>query len=144
MNPIIHREDAGEHRIATWQPTTNNTKETNMSEYNGWHNYETWAVKLWIDNEEPSYNAWRERTALLWADEERTFSPYMSRSECARIALADDLKEYHEEVMPEVPGVWSDLLTAALSEVDWFEIADAMLTDAELDGYMPRPSTATA
>jgi len=32
--------------------------------YNGWTNYETWAVKLWMDNEEPSYRYWRERAEL--------------------------------------------------------------------------------
>ena len=26
------------------------------SDYNGWTNYATWNVVLWIDNEEPSYN----------------------------------------------------------------------------------------
>ena len=39
---------------------------------------------------------------------------------------------------PELSGVYSDLLNAALSEVDWFEIADAMLSGAGLDGYEPR------
>ena len=23
--------------------------------YNGWHNWETWAAALWIDNDEPNY-----------------------------------------------------------------------------------------
>ncbi len=26
--------------------------------YNGWSNYETWNVKLWMDNDEGSYNYW--------------------------------------------------------------------------------------
>lgn len=35
--------------------------------------------------------------------------------------------------MPEVQGMWSDLLSAALSEVDWYEIAEAMLEEVEFE-----------
>ena len=33
-----------------------------MSEekYNGFNNYETWVVKLWLDNSEGDYNYWQE------------------------------------------------------------------------------------
>ena len=30
------------------------------TEYNGWTNYETWNVALWIQNEEPLYNMARQ------------------------------------------------------------------------------------
>ena len=29
--------------------------------YQGWTNYETWAVNLWLDNEEGVHDYWRER-----------------------------------------------------------------------------------
>lgn len=35
--------------------------------YQGWTNYETWAVKLWMDNEEPSYLHWKETTRAIIA-----------------------------------------------------------------------------
>lgn len=108
-----------------------------MNEYNGWHNYETWAVKLWIDNEEPSYRYWQEATRAAWGDPEE-WDGESNRSRKARMALADQLKDEYAENAPELDGIYSDLLGAALSEVDWYEIADSMLTDAELEGYEPR------
>jgi hypothetical protein len=98
--------------------------------YNGWSNYETWAVKLWIDNEEPSYNYWREQTKDAWelANEDRRY-PSQTRKESAICILSGRLKDEHEENKPEVNGVFADLLSAALSEVDWYEIASAMVDD---------------
>lgn len=109
---------------------------TNDTEYNGWHNYETWAVKLWIDNEEGQYNRWRGITAATWVQAVAT--TYGTKSQDARLRLADNLKGWHENAAPSLPNVYGDLLSAALGEVDWFEIADSMLTDADLDGYEAR------
>jgi hypothetical protein len=87
-------------------------------EYNGWTNYETWVVKLWIDNEEGSYNYWREIAG------EAAVS-------CTKLQairnVADALKEQHEEDAPEVQGVFADLISAAMSEVNWYEIAENMV-----------------
>ena len=43
--------------------------------------------------------------------------------------MADELKGQHEEAVPETSGVFSDLLTAAMGEVDWQEIAESMIGD---------------
>lgn len=39
--------------------TTNGDTQT----YEGWTNYETWLVNLWIENDEASYLFWRGETA---------------------------------------------------------------------------------
>lgn len=103
--------------------------------YNGWSNYETWAVKLWIDNEQGSYQYWRDNTREAWenAKEDRRYSG-QTQKEAATCSLSDMLKDEHEENAPEpkVASVYTDLLRAALSEVDWYEIASAMIEDEDL------------
>lgn len=103
--------------------------------YNGWANYETWAVALWIDNEQGSQQAAHELARSHWDDAKPT--PVLTRSEEARYNLAAQLKDDHEENRPEVAGVYSDLLSAALSEVDWQEVANSHLAALEIDGYEP-------
>jgi hypothetical protein len=97
-----------------------------MSErYNGWTNYETWNVKLWIDNEEATYDYWQVNAEVVWlaATADVTFS----RKERAAFTLADDLKSKFENDMPELHGPYADLLNAALLEVNWLEIAHSIL-----------------
>ena len=90
-------------------------------EYNGWTNYETWAVKLWIDSEEGSSNYWLEQ-----AEECAT-------GEHPEWALEERLKGEHEEALPEIHGFAADLLNAAMSEVNWREIANSLLEQAKTE-----------
>lgn len=101
--------------------------------YNGWTNYETWLVNLWMDNEKGSQDFFREQAKEIYED--AAAKPYMTREEVARQRFADWLKEFHEENRPELPGVYGDLLGAALSAVNWDEIArhyiDAVLEEVK-------------
>ena len=82
--------------------------------YNGWSNYETWAVNLWLSNDEGSYTYWKERA-------EEVKDVY---------ELSRELKSEIEQYNPlEEVSVYSDLLSAAISEIDFYEIAEAMLED---------------
>lgn len=89
--------------------------------YQGWTNYETWVVKLWMDSEENSYNYWQERARELVKE----------KGEYITLTLADELKEGHEEAMEDAwmaeAGVYTDLLYSALGEVNWYEIAEFIL-----------------
>ncbi len=98
-----------------------------MSEttHQGWKSYETWCVNLWLSNEEGLYNDVRERAEEL-AEEHHGDLEEASRP------LSDWIKEYVGNMAPDVSGLWSDLLTAALDSVDWHEIADSWLE--EFDG----------
>jgi len=90
-----------------------------MKTYNGWANYETWCVNLWIDNDQGTQEMWAESTARIWEQSER--------KEEAVSALASMLKEELSVVPDEVTGMMADLLGAALGEVDWHEIAEHMV-----------------
>lgn len=90
----------------------------NDKTYNGWSNYETWLVALWLDNDAGSNKrSFREAwDALTQADG--------NVGEATEI-MADALEEMHDEERPDSggSGVFHDLLSAALSEVNWREIA---------------------
>lgn len=103
--------------------------------YNGWSNYETWAAHLWLTNEQGSYAYWRSEAGrqLREADDaEQVAKGIWTVQQAARFRLAEQLKEEHLENAPEQdPSVYSDLLTAALDEVDWSEVAAALLEECE-------------
>jgi hypothetical protein len=93
--------------------------------YNGWTNYETWLVNLWMDSEQGSQEFFRETAREIYDGPRNPYRAHMTRAADAGLTFADWLKEYHEENRPEMPtcGVYYDLLSGALSEVNWGEIA---------------------
>lgn len=76
--------------------------------YNGWSNYETWNVALWIDNEPDTY---AERYRL-------------ARRARHQYDLADSLRAWVLAMMPDIgASMFADLLRAAIGRVDWDELA---------------------
>lgn len=77
--------------------------------YNGWTNYETWNINQWLDQID------------YFADLDADSSVY---------DLAAEIKSYVEEGLPDLPaGMYQDLLSAAISECNFREIAESALYD---------------
>lgn len=96
--------------------------------YNGWSNYPTWCVKLWIDNDQGLYNEVNQLAQYCYdnAEAERNFS----REERATLDFESVLHDYIEELEPmENAGMLQDLLSWAFDMVDWYEIAAAIIED---------------
>jgi hypothetical protein len=110
----------------------------NDTKYNGWSNYETWAVNLWMSNDAGSDEYFREMAQEVYDESEEELrhdeTVLFTRDEVATRVLSDRLKDHFEEQQGElvgVTGVFSDLLTAALGEVDWHEIAEHYVCDVD-------------
>jgi hypothetical protein len=106
----------------------------NGNKFNGFANYETWAVSLWLSNEYASYQRWRMacRQELAKARNRETFRT--PAREMAALELAKRLKEDIEDAAPDLScSVYADLLQAALAEVDWYELATNLLDDITED-----------
>lgn len=98
------------------------TAQQQDTSYNGWTNYPTWCVNLWLGNEEPLY-----REALDYA------KWHADKSADPRNGLASSLKRWVcDDLSPDLGASFpADLLSYALGEVDWYEIADAWLEMAD-------------
>lgn len=90
-----------------------------MTTYNGWTNYETWNVKLWLDNDSYFYDSVRAYVA--------------AQDGLGSESMADDLKHYVWDLFggdaTDTTGPFSDLLTNAWAKVNWTEVRDAYVEE---------------
>jgi hypothetical protein len=81
--------------------------------YNGWPNYATWNVMLWMDNEEGAYRLYREKVQR-YKDKERHFGGFAARRAC-------------EEAFGSETG---DGISFTNSRIRWGKIAEAMRAES--------------
>ena len=92
-----------------------------MSNYNGWTNYPTWNLALWINNEEILWRYWNAKAHTILA--ETGFNNMESKYE-----LASAIRNWTESNQPEQIGdigAYSDIMTWALQEINYEEIYPA-------------------
>ena len=80
--------------------------------YNGWSNYDTWSVALFIDNEEFSYTQARE----IALDNVGNFNYEFEKEEALRFLVEDLVKV--ESLNPFA----LQLILSCLSNVNWKEV----------------------
>jgi hypothetical protein len=102
--------------------------------YNGHANYETWAMSMHLDGNydgEGTYHHFQELAQEHYDSAEAT--SYASRDDNARRGLADALKEAMDDGCNLIGqcSVYSDLMSAALSEVNWYDLAENLLENVE-------------
>lgn len=115
----------------------------NRQEYNGWTNYETWVVNLWMDNEQGSHDYWVNVARHIYeheAEQPSLGGLGLTKRDDAVYLLADRLKNDYEEAKDEIlerlemnSSLWADLLGAALAETNWREIAEHLLENVEVE-----------
>jgi hypothetical protein len=113
-----------DHRLAALKKAIAEAEEG----YNGWENYETLLLGLWLGSEELTQQYWAN--AAQEAIDSATASEYLTREQEANRNLENRLKSEIENGGLDVTGetgLYADLLGAALGSVNYREIADKLL-----------------
>ena len=97
--------------------------QKNTSEsYNGWSNYDTWNFKLWLDND--------RKTQEMVFNFVKTSVVFYKKSADAIHNIRTQLEQYAEENAPKLEnGFYSDVLSASIRSVNYYQIADAYFFD---------------
>ena len=93
--------------------------------YQGWANYETWCVNLWLTNEEGSYNEFRDLATEFEEDQIYEFGKEIR----AHVEQEIDAMIQNSQGFDPYKGMVSDMIHANLSSVDWEEIAKGFKED---------------
>ena len=94
----------------------------NQDEYNGWTNWETWIVNLWMDNDQKIYDHYGKMARVEISKDKRSAS--------YKLSLA--IQEQVDDWMPHLDNsLYLDLLNGAMREVNWIEIARHILDRIE-------------
>lgn len=113
---------------------------TQEETYNGWKNYPTWAVNLWLGNDQGIYEETARRVqesvhSARWANLDALDETP------PRYAVGEMLREWvTNDLAPDLGASFaSDLLGYALDCVDWYDIADQWIEACKESETMSEP-----
>ena len=118
---------------------------TPSTTHEGWTNFETWAVNLWLSNDRGRYEHYRELAEIALEDTAASYEGKLDATarEEATGLLAQRVRDEVEAAAPELGAtLYADLLNAALSKVEWLEIAEALLEDLQPNEKSDEEATA--
>ncbi len=93
--------------------------------YNGWTNYETWCLNIWIDNDQYLNERKAElvREVTLHYDDKQVYELSLLLE-----SMVEELKDNALEV-----GLLSDLLGGAIGKINFYELAEHYIEDFNED-----------
>lgn len=99
--------------------------------YQGWKNYPTWAVNLWLSNDEALYNEALDIARDVYRGQIE--STGNADPNFGLGVLAQSYKDWvTNDLAPDLGATFAaDLLGYALDEVDWYEIAKAWIEQVQ-------------
>jgi len=106
--------------------------------YNGWHNYETWNMNLWLTNDSGFYEIAEERIEEIAKDE--SINEGYSNLDKMDVAykVSQWLEEYANAMWMEdfqscnfnhSYGPLGDITNAAWNQIEWYDIAEHLVDD---------------
>jgi hypothetical protein len=98
------------------------------SDYNGWKNYETWNLNLWVQNDEGFYGSMVEELRDILDRHE---------SDWENVSLAEVRGMFRDVIGSKTP----DGVSTSDPAIDWYELSDALLELAEGNNLQVRPET---
>ena len=109
---------------------------SNEKKYNGWTNYETWNVALWLGNDAGSEEYWNERAQEAYdqASAEKTWTREENAAIWLRHILKGEIEDSAQDMLEaanQSASMFADLLNGALSEVNWHEIAEHYIENVD-------------
>tara|TARA_R110002096_G_C14024282_1_gene670406 strand:- start:44 stop:466 length:423 start_codon:yes stop_codon:yes gene_type:complete len=107
---------------------------------NGWTNYETWNFKLWLDNDQDLHNYIIGEIKKIKAFPSQDNKAY-EVSNFLRSYIKDNVPNLNVStrsqsvhgLMSDKNGFYSDILNAALRDINTYEIAESYLEDLKED-----------